>query len=185
MEWHDIFKVLNVKNFQPRILYLASLSFRIEGKIVSLTSTKLKEFSTIKMAYKKCSRVFSRQKSKSNSLLFSLYVNKQCPTLCDPWTAACQASLSSTISQSCANSCPLMSKHLTLYHLFLLLPSIFPSIGVFSSESTLLIWWPKYWSFGFSISPSNEYSGLISFRIDWFDLLAVQGTLKVFSSTTV
>ena len=60
MEWHDIFKVLNVKNFQPRILYLASLSFRIEGKIVSLTSTKLKEFSTIKMAYKKCSRVFSR-----------------------------------------------------------------------------------------------------------------------------
>ena len=60
MEWHDIFKVLNVKNFQPRILYLASLSFRIEGKIVSQTSTKLKEFSTIKMAYKKCSRVFSR-----------------------------------------------------------------------------------------------------------------------------
>ena len=60
MEWHDIFKVLNVKNFQPRKLYLASLSFRIEGKIVSLTSTKLKEFSTIKMAYKKCSRVFSR-----------------------------------------------------------------------------------------------------------------------------
>ena len=99
------------------------------------------------------------------------------PTLCDPWTAACQASLSSTISQSCANSCPLMSKHLTLYHLFLLLPSIFPSIGVFSSESTLLIWWPKYWSFGFSISPSNEYSGLISFTIDWFDL-AVQGTFK-------
>ena len=69
------------------------------------------------------------------------------------------------------------SNHLILCHLFLL-PSIFPSIRVFSKESVLDIWWPKYWSFSFSISPSNEYSGLISFRIDWLDLLAVQGTLK-------
>ena len=70
------------------------------------------------------------------------------------------------------------SNHLILCHPLHLLPSIFPSIWVFSSESVLCIRWPKYWSFSFSISPSNEYSGLISFRIDWFDLLAVQGTLK-------
>ena len=70
------------------------------------------------------------------------------------------------------------SNHLILCHPLLLLPSIFPSIRVFSNESVLCIRWPKYWSFSFSISPSNEYSGLISFRIDWFDLLAVQGTLK-------
>ena len=72
----------------------------------------------------------------------------------------------------------LPSNHLILYHPLLLLPSVFPSIRVFSNESVLPIRWPKYWSFSFSISPSNEYSGLISFRIDWFDLLAVQGTLK-------
>ncbi len=70
------------------------------------------------------------------------------------------------------------SNHLILCHPFLLLPSIFPSIRVFSSESALPIRWPKYWSFSFSISPSNEYSGLISFRMDWLDLLAVQETLK-------
>ena len=70
------------------------------------------------------------------------------------------------------------SNHLILYHPLLFLPSIFPSIGVFSNESVLHIRWPKYWSFSFSISPSNEYSGLISFRMDWLDLLAVQGTLK-------
>ena len=70
------------------------------------------------------------------------------------------------------------SNHLILWHPLLLLPSIFPSIRVFSNESVLLIRWPKYWNFSFSISPSNEYSGLISFRFDWFNLLAVQGTLK-------
>ena len=70
------------------------------------------------------------------------------------------------------------SNHLIFCHPLLLLPSIFPSIRVFSNESALLVKWPKYWSFSFSISPTNEYSGLISFRIDWFDLLAVQGTLK-------
>ena len=72
----------------------------------------------------------------------------------------------------------LPSNHLFLCHPLLLLPSIFPSIRVFSNESALLIRWPKYWSFSFNISPSNEYSGLISFRMDWLDLLAVQGTLK-------
>ena len=83
---------------------------------------------------------------------------------------------------ACSNSCPfelvMPSNHLILCHLFLLPPSVFPSITVFSNESVLHIRWPKYWSFSFSISPSNEYSGLISFRIEWLDLLAVQGTLK-------
>ena len=99
-----------------------------------------------------------------------------------PWMAACQASLSFTISWSLLKfMCiePVMpSNHLILCHPLLFLPSIFPSIRVFTYESVLCIRWPKYWSFNFSISPSNEYSGLISFRIDWWDLLAVQGTLK-------
>ena len=98
-----------------------------------------------------------------------------------PWTAACQASLSITKSHSLlkliSTESVMQSNHLILCRP-LLLPSIFPSIRVFSSESALRIKWPKYWSFSFGISPSSEYSGLISFRIDWFDLLAVQGTLK-------
>ena len=96
-------------------------------------------------------------------------------------TAARQASLSFTISQSLlklmSTESVMPSNHLILCHT-LLLSSIFPSIRVFSKESTLRIRWPKYWSFSFSISPSNGYSGLISFRMDWLDLLAVQGTLK-------
>ena len=99
-----------------------------------------------------------------------------------PWTIARQASLSIIDSWSLLKltsiELVMPSNHLILCHPFLLLPSIFPSIRVFSNESVLLIRWPKYWSFSFSISPSNEYSGLISFRIDWLDLLAVQGTLK-------
>ena len=99
-----------------------------------------------------------------------------------PWTAAHQASLSITSSQSLTKlisiESVMPSNHLILYHPLLLLPSIFPSIRVFSNESVLWIRWPKYWTFSFSISPSNEYSGLISFRMDWLDLLAVQGTLK-------
>ena len=97
-------------------------------------------------------------------------------------TAACQASLSSTISQSLLKlmsiESVMPSSHLILCHPLLLPPSIFPSIRVFSNESVLCIKWPKYWRFSFSISPSNEYSGLISFRIAWLDLLAVQGTLE-------
>ena len=98
-----------------------------------------------------------------------------------PWTAARQASLFITNSQSLLKLMSIeslmLSKHLILYR-SLRLPSIFPSIRVFSNESVFHIRWPKYWSFSFSISPSNEYSGLISFRTDWFDLPAVQGTLK-------
>ena len=98
------------------------------------------------------------------------------------WTAACQASLSIANSQSLLKlmsmESVMPSNHLILYHPLLLLPSIFPSIRVFYRESVLCIRWPKYWSFIFSIGPSNEYSGLISFRMDWLDLLLVQGTLK-------
>ena len=96
-----------------------------------------------------------------------------------PWTAAHQASLSITILLKLMSIESVMpSNHLILCHPLLLLPSIFPSIRIFSNESVLCIRWPKYWSFSFSISPFSEYSGLISFRMDWFDLLAVQGTLK-------
>ena len=99
-----------------------------------------------------------------------------------PWTAACQASLSFTNSQSFLKlmsiELVMLSNHLIYCHPLLLLPSIFPSIRVFSTESSFSIRWPKYWSSSFSISPSDEYSRLISFRIDWLDPLTVQGTLK-------
>ena len=99
-----------------------------------------------------------------------------------PWTAACQASLSITNSRSppkpMSIESVMPSNHLILCHPLLLLPSIFPNIRVFSNESALHIRWPKYWSFSFNISPTSEHPGLISFRMDWLDLLAVQGTLK-------
>ena len=99
-----------------------------------------------------------------------------------PWTAACQVSLSITNSWSSLKlmsiAAVMPSNHLILCHPFLLMPSISPSIRVFTSKSVLHIKWPKYWSFSVSINPSNGYSGLISFRIDWLDLFSVQGTLK-------
>ena len=104
-----------------------------------------------------------------------------------PWTAACQATLSITSSQSLlkfmAITSVMQSNHLILCRPLHLPPSIFPSIKIFSNESVLCIRWPKYWSFSFDISPSNEHPGLISFRMDWLDLLAVQGTLKESSPT--
>ena len=106
-----------------------------------------------------------------------------------PWTSACQAFLSFTISQSLLKFMSIDSVMLSNHHILciplFLLPSVFPSIRVFSSESSHCIRWPKYWSFSFNISSSSEFSGLISFSIEWFDLLAVQGILKVFSSTTI
>ena len=103
-------------------------------------------------------------------------------SLWPPWTAAHQASLSITNSWSSSEhmliESVMPSSHLILCRPLLLLPSIFPNIRVFSNESALCITWPKYWSFSFSISPSNEHPGLISFRMEWLDLLAVQGTLK-------
>ena len=104
------------------------------------------------------------------------------PTLCNPMTAACQTSLSLIISQSLAKfmsiASVMTSSHLILWCPLLLLPSIFPSIRDFSNESAVRIRWPKYWSFSFSISPSNKYSGFISFKIHCFDILVDQGTLR-------
>ena len=117
-----------------------------------------------------------------NAVQFSS-VTQSCPTLCDPMDCqACQASLSITNSQSLPKlmsiESVMPSNHLILCRPLLLLTSIFPSIRVFSNESALHIRWAKYWSFSFNISPSNEHPGLISFRMDWLVLLAVQGTLK-------
>ena len=119
--------------------------------------------------------------------MLSLYnqfssVAQSCLTLCDPMNCSMPTSLSITNSQSppklMSIESVMPSNHLILPRPLLLLPSVFPSIRVFSNESVLHIRWPKYWSFSFNISPSNEHPGLISFRMDWLDLLAVQGTLK-------
>ena len=112
-------------------------------------------------------------------MLFSCSVISDSATT---WTGQCQASLSFTIFWSLlklmSTELVMPPSHLILYHYLFLLPSLFPRIRVFPNESAVCIRWPKYWSFSFSISPFNEYSGLISFRIDWFYLLVVQGTLK-------
>ena len=122
----------------------------------------------------------SLQHCLQQSVQFSS-VTQSCWLFVTPWTAAHQASLSITNSQSLLSLMSIESVMPSNHLIFccpLFLPSIFPSIRVFSKESVLCIRWPKYWSFNFSISPSNEYSGLISFRMDWLDLFAVQGTLK-------
>ena len=106
-------------------------------------------------------------------------VSQSCPTLCDPMNRTMESITNSRSSFKLMSIESVMpSNHLILCHPFLLLPSIFPNIRVFSKESTLCIRWPKYWSFSFNISPSYEHPGLISSRMDWLDLLAVQGTLK-------
>ena len=118
----------------------------------------------------------------SNELKTSLQLLSRVWLFVTPWNVARQTSLSITSSQSLLRlmsiELVMSSNHLILCHPLLLLSSIFPSIRVFSNESVLHIRWPRYWSFRFNINPSNEYSGLISFRMDWLDLLAVQGTLK-------
>ena len=120
-------------------------------------------------------------KAAISSVQFSS-VQSLSPTLCDPMDCSSQACLSITTSQSLLRlmsiELVMPSNHLILCHPLLLLPSIYPSVRVFPNDSVLHIRWPKYWSFSFNISPSNEYSGLISFRTDWLDLLAVQRTLK-------
>ena len=122
-----------------------------------------------------------RMHSQFSSVQFSS-VAQSCPTLCDPTITARQASLSVTNSWSLLKlmsiELVMPSSHLFLCRPLLFLPSIPPSIRVFLDESALRIRWPKYWSFSFSISPSNEHPGLISFRMDWLDLLAVEGILK-------
>ena len=123
----------------------------------------------------------TQDKAIVSSVQFSL-VSQRVRLFATPWTAARQISLSITNSQSLLKlksiASVMPSNHLILCHPLLLRPSIFPSIRIFSNESALCISWPKYWSFSFNISPSNEHPGLISFRMDWLDLLAVQGTLK-------
>ena len=128
--------------------------------------------------------------TESRGLQFSSVQLLSCVQLfASPWTAACQASLSITNSWSLLKLMSIKwvisSNHLTLCHPLLLLPSIFPSIRVFSNESVLHIRWPKYWNFSFSISPSTEYSGPILFRIDWIISLQSKGLSRVFSNTTV
>ena len=105
-------------------------------------------------------------------------INKSCLTLCHPMSSFPVLHYLPEFAQTHVHKLVMPSNHLIFYCLLLLLPSIFPSIRVFSNEVALHIRWPNYWSFSFSISPSNEYSVLISFRIDWFDLLVVQETLK-------
>ena len=116
-------------------------------------------------------------------------VTQSCPTLCNPMDYSPPGLLSSTNCQSLLKlmsiESVMPSNHLILCHSLLLSPSIFPSIGVFSNESALRIRWPQYWSFSFNLSPSNVHPGLISLRMDWLDLLAVQGLSRVFSNTTV
>ena len=135
-------------------------------------------FITEKLAFYPSDSQFSSVQSLSHVWLFAT-----------PWTAACQASLSITNSRSPPKTMSIESvmpsNYLILCRPLLLLPSIFPSIRVFSNESALLMRWPKYWSFSLSISPSNEHPGLVSFRMDWLDLLAVQGLAEVFSNTIV
>ena len=129
-----------------------------------------------------CHRLLLWREGNPSKLFSSVQLLSRVRLSVTPWIAAHQASLSITNSRSLLKLMsiePVMpSNHLILCCPLLLLPSVFPCIRLFSSELILRIKWPKYWSFSFSISPSNEYSGLISFRIDWLDLLAVQGTLK-------
>ena len=128
------------------------------------------------------SKTSAKGKVHSNTSFSSVQLLSCVRLFATPWTAARQVSLSITNSRrppkpmSIESVMP--SNHLILYHLLLLLLSIFPSIRVFSNESALRIRWPKYWSFSFNISPTNEHPGLISFRMKWLDLLVVQGTLK-------
>ena len=118
----------------------------------------------------------------SGGISFILLFSHLCPTICNPWTAPHQAFFSLTISRSLPKLIPIgsmmPSNHLILCQPLLLLPSIFPNTRVFSNELALHIKWPKYWSFSFSISPCNEYTGWISFRIDWFHFIALPGTLR-------
>ena len=132
--------------------------------------------STTTFLYVSSQKEFTNRTVHFSSLLSHVWL------FATPWTAACQASLSINNFWSLLKLMPIESvrlpNHLIFCCPFLLLPSIFPDIRVFSNESALLIRWPKYWSFSFSISPSNEHPGLISLRMDWLDLLEVQGTLK-------
>ena len=162
----------------PQLLSLCTLERMRSSRLPQLGKAHMEQQRTSAAKNKERNKL-KPLSSSSKSVPFSRSVVYDSAT---PWTAACQASLSFTISQSLFKlmsiESVMPSNHLTLCRPLLLLPLIFPRIRVFSNKSVLCIRWPKYWSFSFSISPSNEYSGLISFWIDWFDLLAVQETLK-------
>ena len=136
-----------------------------------------------KISYVSCKLIiYNSNNIIKNKIMFVFQSISHIQFFVTPWTVACQASLSSAISRSLLKlmsiESVMPSNHLIVCHALLFLPSIFLSIRIFSNELALLIRWPKYWSFSFRITPFNEYSGLISFRIHWFDLLALQGTLK-------
>ena len=165
-----------------------------------IISLNIKKILSVNLGYtlNECERDFQKSKRFSeiyilNILLLFYFSSVQSlsrvQVFATPWTAALQASLSITnlwsLLKLMSIESVMPSNHLILCHPLLLLPSIFPSIRVFLNESVLHIRWPKYWSFSFSISPANEYSGLSSFRMDWLDLLVVQGTLKSLSNITV
>ena len=145
-----------------------------------LFHTKLMRFSSRSEAIE--NRSEQSQSTRGGVHCYCCSVAQSCPAFFILWTAARQCSLSFTISCSLlklmAIESVMPSNHLILCHSLLLLPSIFPSIRFFSNKSALHIRWPKYWSVNFSINPPSEYSGLISFRIDWFELLAIQETVK-------
>ena len=176
--------ILTIEEFLvPRVLQLAmscvSLSFIRNTTTVSLPSPLsllLPQYSGFQLSFNSISFPGLLHSFRSVQLLSRVRLFET------PWTTACQASLSITSSQSppkpMSIESVMPSNHLILCCPLLLLPRTPPSIRVFSNESALCIRWPKYWSFSFSISPSNQHSGLISFRMDWLDLLAVQGTLK-------
>ena len=160
---------------------------------MSLQEQKYSKFNFYTLTKSAISSYMSLKKLKSKRFFFSvctvviiIFSSVQSFTrvqhFATPWTAACQASLFITNSWKLPKlmsiELVMPSNYLILCHPLLLLPLIFPNIRVFSNESTLCIRWPKYWSFSLSISPSNEHTGLVSFRMDWLDLLAVQGTLK-------
>ena len=164
-------------------LRLCALTARNSGSIPGW-GTKVPTFPAVQPKQNKQTTKKTKQNymKKMQLLLFLFNHSILSDSLQPPWTAARQVSLSFTISQSlfklmCIGSV-LPSNHLILCHPLFLLPSIFPSIRVFSNKSALHIRWPRYWSFSFSTRPSSVHSGLISFRIDWLDLFAVQGTLK-------
>ena len=165
------------REWQPTPVFLPG-EFHGQRSLVDYSPQGHKELNTTEQLMLSLLRTSSVQFTSVAQSLFAM-----------PWTAAGQISLSITNSQSSPKSMSIESvmpfNHLILCHPLLLLPSIFPSIRAFSNESALSIRWPQYWSFSFNINPSNEHPGLISFRMDWLDLLAVQGTLKSLLHTTV
>ena len=183
-----MFKRSNAKWF---CFLLITAKFKIV--VILLYCTNVVKRTEEKMFWKKCCLAESLESSSAtlwDQQCISSVQSLSCVQLfVTPWTTAFQASLSITKTQSPSKTMSIElgmpSNHLILGHPLLLLPSIFPSIRVFSNESTLRMRWPKHWSFSFSISPSNEHPGLISFRMDWWISLQSKGLSRVFSNTTV